>query len=229
MKSENVERSPGDIRAYGLTHLDKGIPFKEIVMRHGPPADCEIPEPRWPAGFSFHTYESGDMDAWADIESSVDEFADHASAVVRFTREFLPHEDELRRRMVFVADTSGRLCATACAWTVSYGGVRRALVHWVGVMPDVQGLGLARAMTAWVLRRFAELHPGEEIYLRTQTWSHKAIGLYLRMGFRPTDERHAYLAKYNEYSEARKVLAGVMPSETLAMFTPTFARTGALS
>lgn len=205
---------------YGLKHLDKSIPFKEIVMVHGPQPASEIPEPKLPEGFSFHAYVPGDMAAWAIIESSVDEFADQEAAVRSFTGEFLPYEDELCRRMVFVADAAGRLCATACAWTVDYEGVRHALVHWVGVMPDVQGLGLARAMTAWVLRRFAELHPGEVIYLRTQTWSHKAIGLYLRMGFRPVDESHAYLARYNEYAEAREILAGVMPSATLAMFVP---------
>ena len=57
-----------------------------------------------------------------------------------------------------------------------------------------------------------------DIYLDTQTWSHKAIGLYLRIGFHPVRESHAILARVNEYSGAVEVLKGVLPEETMRLF-----------
>ena len=57
-----------------------------------------------------------------------------------------------------------------------------------------------------------------DTYLDTQTWSHKAIGLYLRMGFHPVRESHPILTRVNEYSGAVEVLKGVLPDETMRQF-----------
>lgn len=60
---------------------------------------------------------------------------------------------------------------------------RDPLLHWLAVRPDTQGLGLAKALVSECLLRLMRLEGDRDIFLHTQTWSHRAIAIYLKAGF----------------------------------------------
>ncbi|MBR5742750.1 MAG: hypothetical protein IKX85_03030 [Clostridia bacterium] len=60
-----------------------------------------------------------------------------------------------------------------------------------------------------MMRRFFELSPGREVWLDTQTWSRRAIGLYPELGFAPMKTAR-YNGVPNEFCEAARVMKGRM-------------------
>ncbi|OYO96126.1 hypothetical protein CG709_12130 [Lachnotalea glycerini] len=93
-------------------------------------------------------------------------------------------------------------------------GRRPAPVQYVAVRPKYQGMGLGKAVFMKVLSAFTKVEPDEDIYLHTQTWSHKAIRMYLKMGFRLiTDDRIGYHDYH--YEEAVKVLETVYDEQIM--------------
>lgn len=167
--------------------LDKSLPYIDIIMRRpalGPPPPALLP-----GGYRFAFYgeltgKGGTcMRDWAEIETSVLEFEDVPQAEEYFRRNFLPYPDELKRRMLFVIAPDGARVGTATAWWSDFNGARTHWLHWVAVRPEVQGLGLGRAVIYEAVRLLNEINGRREIYLHTQTWSHKAVLLYESAGF----------------------------------------------
>ena len=197
---------------------DRSLPRKSIVMVMHPDETARVPEPILPEGYAFRTYLPGDEKNWARIATIVDEFSCEQNAESAFRKQFMQDESALRKRLPFVIAPDGSAIAISMAWRFEEGGRHFGRVHWICTDPAHQGKGIGRAIVAWAIRRIAELDPGVDIYLDTQTWSHKAIGLYLRIGFHPVRESHAILARVNEYSGAVEVLKGVLPEETMRLF-----------
>ena len=197
---------------------DRSLPRKSIVMVMHPDETARVPEPILPEGYAFRTYLPGDEKNWARIATIVDEFSCEQNAESAFRKQFMQDESALRKRLSFVIAPDGSAIAISMAWRFEEGGRHFGRVHWICTDPAHQGKGIGRAIVAWAIRRIAELDPGVDIYLDTQTWSHKAIGLYLRIGFHPVRESHAILARVNEYSGAVEVLKGVLPEETMRLF-----------
>ena len=199
---------------------DRSLVRKSIVMLIHPDEMAKIPEPTLPEGYSFRLYQPGDAEKWARISVSVEEaltMEDGMRSIGRFIEE---NEEELKRRLEFVIAPDGTAVATSMAWFFEENGQRYGRVHWIMNDPAHQGKGLGRAIVAWAIRRISEMEPGLDTYLDTQTWSHKAIGLYMRMGFHPCRDSHPVLKRANEYSGAVEVLreSDVMPPETFEMF-----------
>lgn len=197
--------------------LDKSIPYFDVLMvrtKEAPP----VMAPNLPPGFSYHMYTPGDAAHWSRVETEVDEFDTQDQAMALFSREFLPHEAELPRRMVFILDADGNAVADAAAWwgeDEHYGKI--ALLHWVAVSPQVQGRGLGRAVTCKALSLFPQLGPPGDIWLTTQTWSHVAIALYGSLGF--CAHKHArILGHKNGYAGALPVLREKMRPEDFEAF-----------
>jgi GNAT superfamily N-acetyltransferase len=141
-----------------------------------------------PAGYSYSLFSPGDEVAWARIEASVLEFDSEMDALLYFQRYRLPYLEELRRRCVFVSSPEGERVATASAWW-DYTDTRRdPWLHWVAVKPAFQGKGLGKAVITRTVHLLLEIEGDRDFYLHTQTWSHKAIGLYEWAGFAITDE-----------------------------------------
>jgi len=198
--------------------LDKSIPYKNIIMLR--PAErvglvepaarpSVLPPPSLPDGFSFRLYVPGDAKHWSEIETSVLEFDNLQAAEKYFSQDFLPNEAALRERMVFLVSDSGEYVATATAWWNDYKGRHQASLHWVSVRPEFQGLGLGGAVVSKALSLFPKFEPGLDVYLHTQTWSHKAVRLYARLGFhicRTDTLGH----KNNDYVEAMGILKKVL-------------------
>ena len=205
-----------------LTVLDKTIPYAKLYMKRK--AGTPIPQFLLPQGFRFVMFRDGDETHWARIETSVAEFDGEFAALLLFKEQFIPHSDELYRRLLFIETCEGVKVATANAWwsyinkgwrnTLSKDDTdeRRAWVHWVSVDPKYQGLGLGKAVTSRVMEIMRDIEGDVDMYLSTQTWSYKAVDIYKKCGFEPTDEELLYRynkKEKNDYKKAIKILDGL--------------------
>ena len=59
----------------------------------------------------------------------------------------------------------------------------KSWLQWIACDPDCQGRGLGRAVIAKALSLYRNMNFDSDIYLHTQSWSHKAVYLYLQLGF----------------------------------------------
>lgn len=184
--------------------LDKSVPYIDVLMRR----KQGTPVPRFdlPIGYRFRLYNAGDEMAWSAIEASVLEFSSEFDACLYFTREYVPLTRELERRCLFVETTTGEKVATATAFW-SYSGIRRdPWLHWVAVKPKYQGLGLGKALISKAISLMLDIEGDRDFYLHTQTWSHKAIKIYKKVGFCITNDPDLGGYKNDKYEQAIKLL-----------------------
>lgn len=187
--------------------LDKSIPYYNIIMKYS--SGTPVPEPLLPSGYRLRHYRAGDEFGWAEIEATIGEFESVEEALACFTDHYMPYPDRLRERCLFVCDGSGSPVATCTAWWDTRSGAQVPSLHWVGVLPAHQNKGLGKAIVFRCMRDMATLEPGQDVWLHTQSWSYKAIGIYLAAGFelQQTETINTYL---NDYTLALPVLAGKM-------------------
>lgn len=143
----------------------------------------DIPASSLPDPYSLRYYRKGDEQHWARIEASVGEFPSQESALEAFYGEFGEHLDEMEDRCLLLEDGQGIPVGTTTAWRGTHNGKVRGRVHWVAMLPEYQGRGLAKPLLSSALARLSELHGSA--YLTTQTTSWRAVGLYLQYGFVP--------------------------------------------
>jgi len=185
--------------------LDKTVPFAKIRMVR--PAGTPIPDFPLPEGYRFVFYTDGAEKDWARIETSVGEFESEFAALMLFKEEFMPYVDELYRRCIFIETQDGKKVATSNAWWAFVDDERRAWLHWVAVDAEYLGLGLGKAIVSKVTKLLEEIEGDVDFYLNTQTWSYKAINIYKKCGYIPTDEKILYGRKYRgHYKKAIKIL-----------------------
>jgi len=185
--------------------LDKSLPFYKIFMCRK--AGTPIPVYPLPEGFKYVFYNDGNEVDWARIETSVEEFDSEFSALLTFKQEFIPYVDELYRRCLFIENSDGEKVATANAWWSFVEDERRAWLHWISVDARYLGMGLGKAIISRVTELLRELEGDIDFYLSTQTWSYKAINIYLKCGFEPIDEKVLYSGAYkNHYKKSMKIL-----------------------
>ena len=187
--------------------LDKSIPFLDIIMHRkaGTPfVDCPLPE-----GYSFALFQAGDEVDWAKIEASTLEFDEETEALVYFQKDRLPYLKELERRCLFAVAPDGEKVATATAWW-NYTGTRRDnWLHWVSAKPQHQNKGIGKAIVSRALRLIEEIEGEGDVYLHTQTWSHKAVGIYEKAGFFITPEKGLAGYPNRDYLEALTMIRGL--------------------
>ncbi|WP_274648744.1 GNAT family N-acetyltransferase [Paenibacillus humicola] len=161
--------------------LDKSLEWYRIILKRE--TGAPIPQAALPKGYSIVTFQTGDEEAWGEIETSVLEFDEKDAAADYFTKNYIPYENEVKRRTLFIQADSGEKIATFTAWW-NYTGIRRhPFVHWVAVKPQYQGRGLGKAIIAAGVRHMIEIEGDSVMYIPTSTWSHKAIRLYRWAGF----------------------------------------------
>ena len=180
--------------------LDKSAPYKNIIMRAEKERFFGLEQPKLPESFCFRLFCPGDESQWARLEWSVGEFPSQEEALHYFCGQYLPESDLLTQRCWFIWDEQkNQAAATATAWFDKIGkDERTASLHWVSTDPAYQGKRLGKAITVRALQTLAEKERGKYIYLHTQTWSHKAVALYLSLGFRLV--KKGGLAQYeNDY------------------------------
>lgn len=196
--------------------LDKSIPYKRIIMKLDYEKNLSYNENTLPQGYFFKMYEEGLEKEWAKTETKVLEFENEEKALSYFTKDLIPYKEQLKKRMVFVMKEENIAVANACAWYINYKGMHQAQVHYVAVRPEYQGLGIGKAVLKKALSLFPIYEPDEDIYLHTQTWSYKAIQMYLKMGFRLIkDDSLGYHEK--DYQEAVQILETILDERTMNM------------
>ena len=185
--------------------LDKSIPYHNIIMCRK--SGVSVPQAILPEGYSFKNFSAGDEIHWAEIEASVGEFASTEEAEYYFKTEYLPFLKELERRSIFIETVKGEKIATFTIWWNYSGNLRIPSVHWVAVIPEYQGLGLGKAVVLKGIEKALSIEGDRDIYLHTQTWSYKAIGIYMRAGFEIL-ETGTFGGYKNDYEKAMSVLMG---------------------
>ena len=142
-----------------------------------------LPVASLPQGFSLRSWHDGDLATWLRIQCEADKLQHVTEGTFRF---FYGHDEaEFRRRILFLLDGQEHEIGTASAWLAepSYGR-DYSRVHWVAIVPAMQGRGLARPLMVAVLRRMKELGHSKA-YLTTESARAVAIRLYRSMGFVP--------------------------------------------
>ena len=196
--------------------LDKSVEFHSIIMKSRNDRKPVIPV--LPEGFAIRNYKRGDELAWAEIQTAVGEFDTYYEALSCFTH-YLEYENELMQRQFYVIDEkNGKHAATATAWFFELAGKPIGVVHALSCLPEYQSLGLGKITAAYMMDCFYRMMPGCEVWLDTQTWSYKAIGIYLDLGFIPQKSAQ-YNDTPNEYGAAVQVLKGKMRTDVYRRFT----------
>lgn len=163
--------------------LDKSVPYFNIIMHRS--SGMSLPTATLPTGYRFTAFIEGDELIWSEIETMVGEFDTITDALEYFEQEYMErHLDEVKRRTLFIQSPDGRKVATVTTWWDKRGLDRVASLHWVALKPEFQGRGIGKALIFEGVKRILELEGDVDIYLHTQTWSYRAIGIYLQAGFR---------------------------------------------
>lgn len=163
--------------------LDKSIQHIGVIMEK---FDANIyPRFELPSNYSFVNYYEGLEKEWARLQLEVEQADALEEAEEQFSKEFLPYKEDLYKQMIFVKNDKDEIVATSCIWNGRMFGDDRMRIHWVAVSPKYQGLGISKAMMTKLLDIYNELGNERYIHLTSQTWSYKAINIYIKFGFKP--------------------------------------------
>nr|WP_243239320.1 GNAT family N-acetyltransferase [Sulfobacillus harzensis] len=189
--------------------MDKTLPYFNVIMKRR----AGLPIETWalPPNFSLKWFVPGDEVRWATIETSVGEFSTQEEALKYLRQTYLPDGDELSRRCLLVSAANGDAVGTITSWWNMTEKRRDPAIHWLAVRPEFQGLGLGKALVSECLKRLTRLEGDRDIFLHTQTWSHRAIAIYIKAGFGIV-KRGSFGNYPNDYDEAMPVLRTVLPS-----------------
>ncbi|MCM3457308.1 GNAT family N-acetyltransferase [Heyndrickxia oleronia] len=177
--------------------LDKSLPYFNVIMKRttdNPVLHFELPQ-----GYTFAEFSEGAETQWAEIETSVGEFENVNEALQYFQTYYLSFSDEIKKRLLFVQNKEGEKVGTITGWFDKLDKRQVPSIHWFAVKEDYQGCGLGKALVSECVNRLLLLEGNVDIFLHTQTWSYKAIGLYLKAGFQFVKE--GTFAHYNNDNE----------------------------
>lgn len=163
--------------------MDKGIPFYGILMTKTDP--WNYPRHQLPRGYRFFPYSAGDEERWAELQVELSQMDNVDEAKRYFKDEFMQYPEDLSSKCIFVKDWTGKTVGTASMWRGGHFGRELHRVHWLAVHPCHQGKGIAKALMTKVLDIYTAMGSKDLIYLTSQTWSYRAINIYLDFGFTP--------------------------------------------
>jgi GNAT superfamily N-acetyltransferase len=142
-----------------------------------------IPDFSLPPGYSLRPYRSGDELVWQRIQAAADQFNTITARL--FREQFGMDQEVLAARQLFLCDARDAAVGTSTAWfDDDFRDKTYGRVHWVAIVPDWQGLGLAKPLMTSTCHRLRELGH-RRAYLTTSTARIPAISLYLQFGFEP--------------------------------------------
>jgi len=141
-----------------------------------------IPDYTLPAGYSIRWYQPGYEKHWQAIQSFAEEYTRVTPDL--FEEQFGTDTQLLSKRQCFLCDSKDNIIGTASSWLDNLGGKSLGRVHWVAIIPQEQGKGLANPLLTTICRRLKELGHGKT-YLTTQSVRIAAINLYAKFGFAP--------------------------------------------
>ncbi len=151
----------------------------------------DLPDYVLPSPYTVQWYEPGDEQKWVEIQTAADD--EYPQTLEGFRRDFGADVAALRQRQCYLCDGNGKAFATASAWFSDDANKRGyGRLHWIAVVPEMQGKGLSKPLVAAAMKRMRELgHDGA--YLTTESSRIRAISLYSKFGFLPElkDEQDA--------------------------------------
>ena len=152
------------------------------VVRMRRSLEGPLPQHPMPDGYTLRTMRRDEVDVWVDIQLDADETT--RADLATFRREFGEPLEKVERRIFFALDSEGTPVATIAAWigTDSDGG-ECGQMHWLAVRPAHGRRGLARALSAHVVRELARRH--DRCFLVTNSRLTAAIRIYLTDGWVP--------------------------------------------
>jgi GNAT superfamily N-acetyltransferase len=140
-----------------------------------------VSEAVFPSGIVLDTWRPGDEEEWLRIHLLSDFYNDFTSET--FCRQYGHDEREWARRLLFLRVIDGPTIGTAGAWFHdNWRGESWGRLHWVAIIPEYQGRGLARPMVGAALQRIRDLGH-TRAYLTTNSVRALAIRLYETFGF----------------------------------------------
>jgi GNAT superfamily N-acetyltransferase len=161
-----------------MSVVERNLPAKMVRVSLD-----SVPEFALPAGFSLRWYQPGDEENWRQIHLAADCYNKITPEL--FQHQFGTDERLLRDRQCYLLDPRSEVIGTGTAWfNDNFEGVRFGRVHWMAIVPEFQGRGLAKSLMTVICRRLRELGH-DRAYLSTSSARRPAINLYLRFGFVP--------------------------------------------
>ena len=162
-----------------------------------------IPEYSLPSGYSIQWYQPGYEIYWQAVQSLADEYTRVTPYL--FEEQFGTDKQLLSERQCFLCDSEENVIGTATAWLDNQGEKSPGRIHWIAIIPQQQGKGLAKPLLTIICKRLKELGHSKT-YLTTQSVRIPAINLYAKFGFTPVidseRDREIWekLQKYIKYS-----------------------------
>ena len=142
-----------------------------------------VPEYSLPPECSLRLYRPGDAKIWTAIHIAADKYNEFPPQ--RFSQEFGHDEAVLSQRQFFLCAPDKTPIGTATAWWGDdWEDGCWGRIHWVAIVPQFQGRGLAKPLLSTVCKRLRALRH-TRAYLTTSTARLPAINLYRRCGFVP--------------------------------------------
>jgi GNAT superfamily N-acetyltransferase len=156
------------------------IPNLEVLMVR--PTLGGFPRATLPGGYRIRNFQDSDALAWVRIHELADKY--NKVTLETFQREFGYDIEAMRDRGFFLETQAGEVIGTATGWYDDhFEGEPYGRVHWVAIIPEYQGKGLAKPLLSRVMERLAQTHT--QAYLVTSSARIPAIYLYLNYGFQP--------------------------------------------
>jgi GNAT superfamily N-acetyltransferase len=135
-----------------------------------------------PSGYSIRWYLPGYEKYWQAVQSLADEYTRVTPDL--FKEQFGVNTQLLSERQCFLCDGEDKIIGTASAWLDNQGEKSPGRIHWVAIIPQEQGKGLAKPLLTIICKRLKELGHSKT-YLTTQSVRIPAINLYAKFGFAP--------------------------------------------
>ncbi|MFE6223630.1 MULTISPECIES: mycothiol synthase [unclassified Streptomyces] len=156
--------------------------FRELRQLRRPLAPLDIPEPVLPEGVTIRTFVPGQDDAaWLAVNAAA--FAHHPEQGSLTQRDLDDRTGEpwFDPKGFFLAERDGEL--VGFHWTKTHAEERLGEVYVVGILPEAQGGGLGKALTATGLRHLAAQGlPTAMLYVDADNTA--AVRVYEGLGFR---------------------------------------------
>ncbi|MFF6788889.1 mycothiol synthase [Streptomyces filamentosus] len=167
--------------------------FRELRQLRRPLAPLDIPEPVLPEGVTIRTFVPGQDDAaWLAVNAAA--FAHHPEQGALTQRDL---DDRIAEpwfdpKGFFLAERDGAL--VGFHWTKTHAEERLGEVYVVGILPQAQGGGLGKALTATGLRHLAAQGlPTAMLYVDADNTA--AVRVYEGLGFRTHEVDLMYRAE----------------------------------
>lgn len=142
-----------------------------------------------PPGYRMRFYHEGDTATWVAIQQAAEPY--FVPTAETFVSSMPGDAAYLATRVMFLVDPSGAAVGTITAWSgalLGYAAIGQ--IHWVALLPAVQGRGLAKPMLSAAVNQLLAQGYTNAV-LETNTRRVAALNLYLQFGFAPQPQDDA--------------------------------------